>query len=792
MDLNTRIVIASLRHRRRPVHAGFFLSFSVGLGAAVLLALACLAAEAATVEVPGEGEVTIYRDEWGVPHIYAATEEAGFYGLAYAQAEDQFPQLLSLLLAFQGRAASVYGDATTPSGFPAVEGDLRTLRWLHDEDAQRGYEERLSPQLKSNYQAYIAGLERYMAEHPEEVPAGTPDLEPWHVVAFSHAVLSDYFVNDGIADCRAAGVRLADALETSGPTDGGVRRASNEWVLAPWRSADNAMIVLSDPHGGVDGGIFYEFRMHAGDLHVAGYALGALMLLTHNENLSWGMTTGAPDVSDCYRVEVDPSNPQRYLFDGGWQEMTVRHVTVEVNDSAPVMRGFEYIPLNGTLCPVVGRDGDDAYAVCTAYMNAAGLFDEEVYRMNLARTVDEVAQANTLLGMFPQNVMVGDRFGDSYYLRAGRTPRRPAGHDWSRPVSGNTSATAWQGLHPVEDLVQIHNPAQGYMQNNNTPPELMVKGGDAVDPNDYPNDIYNDVEGLRYYSRGARVNEVLSRAYAFTTDDAVALALDEKWVGTEAWIDVLAEALERRMPKMAAFDAADPVRADRARKVEGVAVSRQRAYRRFVHRIVNFDGIAAAESVAALDYYFWRTALQDAGSPDQIRRLEAVVTGDAELSDDLADLIVSSLALAADTMFEELGTVDAAYGDVFRITANGTESWPLGGGPPIDVSPFTACRAMQQPAFSCALTLRAFMFSPADASQRRHVVAGSRVLRLVIFTDPLQSFTLHNFGQSLRPSSPHFDDQARLLTSPKKLKPTYFHPEELADHVVSSETLETR
>jgi acyl-homoserine lactone acylase PvdQ len=63
---------------------------------------------------------------------------------------------------------------------------------------------------------------------------------------------------------------------------------------------------------------------------------------------------------------------------------------------------------------------------------------------------------------------------------------------------------------------------------------------------------------------------------------------------------------------------------------------------------------------------------------------------------------------------------------------------------------------------------------------------------LVIFTNPLQSFTLHNFGQSLRPASPHFDDQARLLSSPMKLKPTYFHADELAEHVVSSRTLEVR
>jgi hypothetical protein len=169
-----------------------------------------------------------------------------------------------------------------------------------------------------------------------------------------------------------------------------------------------------------------------------------------------------------------------------------------------------------------------------------------------------------------------------------------------------------------------------------------------------------------------------------------------------------------------------------------------------------------------------------------------VVAGDGELSDELVDLLVVSLTNAADAMLDELGTIDAAYGDVFRISRDGSRSWPLGGGMPLEVGGFGECRNLELPAFSCALSLRAFLFSPADERGLRYATAGSRALRLVVFTDPLQSFTLHNYGQSNRPDSPHYDDQARLLASPKKLKPTYFHPQDLADHIESSRTLEVR
>ena len=93
-------------------------------------------------------------------------------------------------------------------------------------------------------------------------------------------------------------------------------------------------------------------------------------------------------------------------------------------------------------------------------------------------------------------------------------------------------------------------------------------------------------------------------------------------------------------------------------------------------------------------------------------------------------------------------------------------------------------------ALSCVFTLRAMTsFSRPDSLGLRHVEIGSRLLRLVQFTDPIRSFTLHNYGQSVNPDSPHYIDQARL-TSERRLKPTYFDPAELMNHVVSTKVLD--
>src|SRR5580704_8734544 len=59
--------------------------------------------------------VTIYRDTWGVPHVYAKTDAGAVFGLMYAQAEDNFWQLEEDYIRSLGRAAEIYGPRSVAS-----------------------------------------------------------------------------------------------------------------------------------------------------------------------------------------------------------------------------------------------------------------------------------------------------------------------------------------------------------------------------------------------------------------------------------------------------------------------------------------------------------------------------------------------------------------------------------------------------------------------------------------------------------------------------------------------------
>ena len=54
-------------------------------------------------------QVTIIRDNWGIPHIYGKTDADAVFGLLYAQCEDDFPRVEMNYIEKLGRQAEVTG-----------------------------------------------------------------------------------------------------------------------------------------------------------------------------------------------------------------------------------------------------------------------------------------------------------------------------------------------------------------------------------------------------------------------------------------------------------------------------------------------------------------------------------------------------------------------------------------------------------------------------------------------------------------------------------------------------------
>jgi len=690
------------------------------------------------------GRVAIYRDDWGVPHVYAATDGDALYGVGYALAQDNLENILRAYLRILGISASVFGP-------DELMFDVFNRRWRINENARAAYD-RLPAESRSRLSAYIAGVRRYLADHPEQRPAWMPPLEPHFPLAAAHSVavlISVTQDRQGYSDCAAAGIRVE--LGAAGAAQIERRHASNQWAVMPQRTRDNVLMLWADSHTSLSDKFVSgdEVRIHGRTLHTAGIQAAGFPypIIATTSHVAWAVAVGGPDVSDCYRFDVDPESPLRYRTEGESHSMESRTETFLVRGKESATVRFDSIRLNGAFAPVVARQAGSVYALSSSYVGRAGKFVEQLYAMNVARDIDEFRSAMAIQGMFPQNVMAGDKNGNSLYMLAGYTPIRPPGFDWSKPVSGKSAGSEWLGFHGIDDLVQIENPDAGYMLNTNIASDMMVPDA-GLDASSFPEYIFNDRPG-RTNERGLRAGELLAVANNISTSDLLEIGFDEKLYYTDAWQRALSEAL-LKAPELTRSEAS------------------------FVADILGFDGYTHSESTTALQYYYWRIAVQTTAiemglSPGKmIAKIEAA----APLNAAQMDALIRGIVRATEQMVQRHSGVSTVAGEVFRI--GGPENHqPVGG---FGVAGESTLRAM-----SCA--------DRFDERGQCLMVFGQRHPILTVFGDPVRSWSAVPRGQSRDHESPHYADQAQLA-SERYLKPTYLDWERLRPVIESSQLLE--
>jgi penicillin G amidase len=141
-----------------------------------------------TLHVDG-AQVRIYRDEHGVPHIFAETNRALFVAYGHAVAEDRLWQLELFRRAARGRLAEILGAASV-----TADRNARTLGFTDDElDAQFA---RLTAEEQEIFTAYVEGINRYLSEVVALDPANKLPFE-FHVLQIG--VPAMWTVRDEIA-----------------------------------------------------------------------------------------------------------------------------------------------------------------------------------------------------------------------------------------------------------------------------------------------------------------------------------------------------------------------------------------------------------------------------------------------------------------------------------------------------------------------------------------------------------------------------------------------------------------
>ena len=360
--------------------------------------------------------VTIYRDTWGVPHIYAKTPAEGAYGLGYAQAQDRLGDIYVAFRTGLGRMCEGFGRSKE-----RLEQDY-IMKVCGNEEKAKAYWQTAPKDIKDVTASFAAGIQKFVDEHPEKVPPYALKIEPWYVLTVGRAMTLRWPLGT-----------IMDDLKRGRERDRGGKNLpmrSNEWCVAPSRSAEKVPILLSDPHLTWEGlAVMYEARVHAGDLQMNGFFLAGAPILGigHTQHVGWALTTGGPDTSDVYKMKFKMGLPPKYLYDGKWRTAKMHFITIEMKDAPSFVRPALYTHLGPVLTEPDKKTGE-AYVGASPYLDQMGLSDE-FYRMTMARDVHGVYKALGMNQYNEQNVMFADDSGSIAYVRNGATPIRPPGFD---------------------------------------------------------------------------------------------------------------------------------------------------------------------------------------------------------------------------------------------------------------------------------------------------------------------------------------------------------------------------
>jgi penicillin G amidase len=253
---------------------------------------------------------------------------------------------------------------------------------------------------------------------------------------------------------------------------------SNNWVVAPNKSATGGALLANDPHLGISmPSVWFMNGLHCRTISatcpydVAGVSFPGIpgVVLGHNARIAWGATNVDPDVEDLFAEKVDPANPDNFLFAGNPRRFIVRTETIKVAGGKNVtlkVRSTGHGPILNDVDPRL-KDAPLLALRWTATAEVDGTF-ESIFRLNTASNFDEFRAAFKTYGAPSQNFVYADVDGHIGYVFPGHVPIRadPTDHG-ARVRSGSDGKHEWSGLIPTEDLPWQLDPPSGIIVSAN-------------------------------------------------------------------------------------------------------------------------------------------------------------------------------------------------------------------------------------------------------------------------------------------------------------------------------------
>lgn len=458
--------------------------------------------------------VEIVRDQWGIPHIYGKTDADVAYGLAWANAEDDFETMQENFLPVKGLMGKWKGKDGAPLDFLV---DFLGSNRI----AQEKYENEISPEFKKYLEGYCQGVNDYAKQHPNEVKVeGAFPIQPVEVIATYHYLM-------------ALITALQDQLKNvmDGKLDSmSVKFASNAFAVNNLKSENGNPILVINPHLRFEGWFsWYEAHLVSEEgMNMMGALFhgGTSIFVGTNKSLGWSHTWNKYDLVDTYKLKMHPKNKLSYEFDGEWKMLEKTNVKLKVK----LKNWLPAITVNKayyTSCigPALSSKNGEFYALRWGAMNEVRTA-EQWYKMNKANTFEEFYTALEMNALPRFNIVYADKDQNIFYIDNGIVPKRKSDFEWKTVVPGNTSDAVWNEFYTTRELPQVLNPDCGYVFNTNNTPFSATCSSDSLTKGNW--DRYMDYR-TGDNNRSGRFMELIEETERVGFDDLKRIKFDNRY-----------------------------------------------------------------------------------------------------------------------------------------------------------------------------------------------------------------------------------------------------------------------
>jgi len=673
------------------------------------------------VDTPAETSIgytaEIIRDDFGIPHIYGKTDADAVYGMIYAQAEDDFPRIERNYIWATGRLAEVEGEA-------ALFSDLRARLYMSLDEAKAAYAS--APEdLKALCDAWAAGLNDYLADYPEVTPRLLTRFEPWMPMFFSEGSIGGDIEQIPLAGIRAfyggdipATPTLSEAEEAKLFLE--EPKGSNGMALSGNLTESGNALLLINPHTS----FYFRPEIHV----ISEEGLNAYGAVTwgqffvyqgFSEHNGWMHTSTYVDFIDQFEEDVfkRKNGDIFYRYGKEMRPLETGHVTLKYRDGVGISE--RVFPIYRTHHgPITHVNSDGKWVATKINWDPVNALQQSFQRTK-TKNHTEFREMMDIRTNSSNNTVYADKDGTIAYYHGNFVPKRDSSFDYSRPVDGSDPRTDWNGVHEVDEVITITNPAGGWIQNANSTP-FTAAGEYSPKAANYPAYMAPDKENFR----GVHAVRLLEEVKDVSMQDLIDLAYNPSLPAFEVLIPSL----------VSAYDASngDP------------------DLREAVELLRGWDYTSSADSVPmSLAHFYGMEILQNAKRPrERMSRMELLLhmSEDANGSEQMAHLRAAMDEMTADyghweMPWGEINRFQRLTGDIIQPHDDAQPSQPVG---------------MASGRWGA---LAAYGARQANGTKKLYGYRGNSFVAVVEFGETVKAKTLLAGGQSGSPSSPHFDDQ---------------------------------